>query len=44
VLGDYPQGTGEAALVAHNLAITVTPEAKKYMVHWLQADYGVTMK
>jgi hypothetical protein len=44
VLGDYPQGTGEAALVAHNLAITVTPEAKKYVVDWLQADYGVTMK
>lgn len=44
VLGVYPQGTGEAAAVAHNMAITVTPEAKKYVIDWLQADYGVTMK
>ena len=44
VLGDYPQGTGEAAVVAHNLAITVTPESKKYVLDWLQADYGVTVK
>jgi|EndMetStandDraft_5_1072996.scaffolds.fasta_scaffold79328_2 hypothetical protein len=44
VLGDYPQATGEAALAAHDLAITVTPEAKKYVIDWLQADYGVTVK
>ena len=44
VLGNYPQATGEAALAAHNLAITVTPEAKKYVIDWLQADYGVTVK
>lgn len=44
VLGDYPQATGEAALVAHNMAITVTPEAKKYVLDWLEADYGVTVK
>jgi hypothetical protein len=44
VLGDYPQGTGEAAVVAHNLAITVTPESKKHVLDWLQADYGVTVK
>jgi hypothetical protein len=44
VLGDYPQATGEAAVVAHNAAITVTPEAKTYVLDWLQADYGVTLK
>jgi tripartite-type tricarboxylate transporter receptor subunit TctC len=44
VLGDYPQATGEAAVVSHNLAITVTPEAKKYVLDWLRADYGVTLK
>jgi hypothetical protein len=44
VLGDYPQATGDAALAAHHLAITVTPEAKKYVIDWLQADYGVTVK
>ncbi len=44
VLGDYPQAIAEAALAAHDLATTVTPEAKKYIVDWLQADYGVTVK
>ncbi len=44
VLGVYPQATGEAAVVAHNMAITVTPEAKKYVIDWLQADYGVSVK
>jgi hypothetical protein len=44
VLGDYPQATGDAAIVSHNLAITVTPESKKFVLDWLQADYGVTVK
>lgn len=43
-LGEYPQATGEAAVVAHNMAITVTPEAKTYVLDWLKADYGVTLK
>jgi hypothetical protein len=44
VLGDYPQGTGAAALAANAAAITVTPEAKQYVLDWLKADYGVEMK
>ena len=43
-LGDYPQATGEAASVANNMAITVTPESKKYVIDWLKADYDVTVK
>jgi hypothetical protein len=44
VLGEYPQGTGAAALAANAAAITVTPEAKQYVLDWLKADYGVEMK
>ena len=43
-LGVYPQGTGEAAVIAHGQAITVTPEAKQYVLDWLKEDYGVTMQ
>lgn len=42
-LGEYPQATGPAAVVAHDAAITITPEAKQYVLDWLAADYGVTM-
>lgn len=43
VLGEYPQAIGPAALVAHEKAITITPEAKQYVLDWLAADYGITM-
>lgn len=42
-LGVYPQATGKAALVAHESAITITPEAKQYVLDWLKNDYGITM-
>lgn len=44
VLGEYPQGTGAAALAANEAAIAVSPEAKQYVLDWLKADYGVEMK
>ena len=43
-LGKYPQMTGKAALGANEAAITVSPEAKKYVLDWLKADYGVELK
>lgn len=42
-LGVYPQATGNAALVAHESAITITPEAKQYVLDWLKDDYGITL-
>lgn len=42
-LGVYPQATGPSALVAHDRAITISPEAKQYVLDWLEADYGVAM-
>lgn len=43
-LGEYPQGTGAAALAANEQAITVSPEAKQYVLDWLRDDYGITMQ
>lgn len=43
-LGVYPQMTGKAAQNAHEQAITVSPEAKAYVLDWLKADYNVTIK
>lgn len=43
-LGEYPQMTGKAALAAHNQAITVSAEAKQFILDWLQEDYGVSIK
>jgi tripartite-type tricarboxylate transporter receptor subunit TctC len=43
-LGVYPQGVGDAAKAANAAAITVTPEAKQYVLQWLKDDYGVEMK
>ncbi|KEQ04540.1 tricarboxylate transporter [Pseudorhizobium pelagicum] len=43
-LGVYPQGVGKAALIAHDQATTVSPEAKKYVLDWLAEDYGITMQ
>ena len=42
-LGEYPQAIGPAAEVANENAITITPEAKQYVLDWLEADYGITM-
>lgn len=43
ILGEYPQAIGPAAIVAHEMAITISPEAKQYVLDWLESDYGVTM-
>jgi hypothetical protein len=43
-LGDYPQATGAGAIAAHEGAITISPEAKQYVLDWLKEDYDVTMK
>jgi tripartite-type tricarboxylate transporter receptor subunit TctC len=44
VLGAYPQLVGAAAIEATNQATTISPEAKQFVLDWLAADYGVTMK
>jgi tripartite-type tricarboxylate transporter receptor subunit TctC len=43
-LGVYPQMIGPAALVAHEAAITVSDEARQYVLDWLREDYGVTLE
>jgi tripartite-type tricarboxylate transporter receptor subunit TctC len=43
-LGEYPQLIGEAAQSANDQAITVTDEARQYVLDWLKDAYGVTMK
>lgn len=43
-LGVYPQMTGKAAQKANEQAITVSLEAKAFVLDWLKADYNVTMK
>ena len=43
-LGVYPQMIGDAARVAHEAAITVSDEARTFVLDWLAADYGVTMQ
>jgi tripartite-type tricarboxylate transporter receptor subunit TctC len=43
-LGVYPQLTSKGAQSANDQAITVTPEAKAYIVDWLKADYNVTLQ
>ena len=43
-LGLYPQMIGPAALVAHEAAITVSPEAQQFVLDWLKEAYGVTMQ
>ena len=43
-LGVYPQMIGPAALVAHEAAITVSDEAREYVLSWLSEAYGVTMQ
>ncbi len=42
-LGKYPQMTGGAAETAKASATTVSPEAKAFVVNWLQEKYGVSL-
>ena len=42
-LGKYPQMTGPAAQTAMDSATKVTPEAKAFIVNWLQEKYGVSL-
>ncbi len=43
-LGVYPQLTGPGAQSANEQAITVSPEAKAYVLNWLKTDYNVTLQ
>ncbi len=43
-LGKYPQLTGAAAVEATRQAITISPEAKQFVLDWLKADYGITIE
>ncbi|WP_439149503.1 tricarboxylate transporter [Sulfitobacter sp.] len=42
-LGEYPQMTGAAAETAKASATKVSPEAKAFIVNWLQEKYGVSL-
>lgn len=42
-LGKYPQMTGAAAETAKASATQVSPEAKAFIVNWLQEKYGVSL-
>lgn len=42
-LGKYPQMTGAAAETAKASATNVSPEAKAFVVNWLQEKYGVSL-
>jgi len=42
-LGKYPQMTGEAATKAMASGTSVSPEAKAFVVNWLQDKYGVSL-
>ena len=42
-LGKYPQMTGEAAETAKASATQVSPDAKAFVVNWLQEKYGVSL-
>lgn len=43
-LGVYPQLTGTGAEKANAQAITVSPDAKAYVLNWLKNDYNVTLQ
>ncbi|MEZ5838436.1 MAG: tricarboxylate transporter [Geminicoccaceae bacterium] len=43
VLGVYPQLVGEAAVEATKQATTISPEARKYVIDWLKADYDISL-
>jgi tripartite-type tricarboxylate transporter receptor subunit TctC len=42
-LGIYPQQTGKAAIDATKQATTISPEAKQYVLDWLEEDYAITL-
>ena len=43
-LGLYPQAVGAAAIAANEQAVSITPEAKQFVIDWLKEDYGVTLE
>ena len=43
-LGKYPQMTGAAAKKALDSGTNVSPEAKGFVVNWLQEKYGVSLQ
>ncbi len=43
-LGKYPQLTEQGAQSAHEQAITVSPEAKAFVLDWLKTAYNITVK
>jgi hypothetical protein len=42
-LGKYPQMTGAAAEAAKASGTNVSPDAKAFIVNWLQEKYGVSL-
>lgn len=42
-LGIYPQLIDNGARNAHRLATTISPEAKQYVLDWLEEDYQITL-
>ncbi|WP_157044749.1 tricarboxylate transporter [Roseobacter sp. GAI101] len=42
-LGKYPQMTGKAAKTTMDSGTKVSPEAKAFIVNWLQEKYGVSL-
>ncbi|MDT0681442.1 tricarboxylate transporter [Roseicyclus sp. F158] len=44
ILGSYPQQTGDAARNAAEQATSITPEAKQYVLDWLQESYNVSVE
>ena len=43
-LGVYPQMTGSAAQAAFRLGTQVQPEAREFVVNWLQESFGVSLQ
>jgi tripartite-type tricarboxylate transporter receptor subunit TctC len=43
VLGDYVQGTGDAAVKMMELAISVPEEAKQEVIEWLKTEYNAEL-
>lgn len=43
-VGKYPMFTGQGAQKALQQATSIDPSAKKYVVKWLEEDYGVKLK
>jgi tripartite-type tricarboxylate transporter receptor subunit TctC len=43
-LGIYPQATAEAAQTASDQATTISPEAKQFVLDWLEEDYDIAVE